>query len=218
MDLNRIICCLILFQVEWMPFGELDFDTTFRLSRYRGTIRWQGKIESYMPDRVARQFGRVQGIPLDPIAPTFAQRPYNLYKKYQLEFADEHDHWADPDTHLWDISQIPRADPGYTVTDDYMAWYMPRSHTCIDPTSIPPAPFPGFHPPGPPAPPAPPVVDRDAASTSRPPDEPSFTQAVYEEAQQRLEAVSSELWDMISTLPRTVQPRMRDFWRRHFGA
>ena len=58
-----------------MPFGRhLDFDGDLRLSRYRGTIRWLFEEEPYMPDRVLRQFGRVQHIPADPIRPAVVLR------------------------------------------------------------------------------------------------------------------------------------------------
>ena len=82
-----------------MPFGrDLDFGDMYRMSTYRGIIQFLGVVEPYMPDRVLRQFGRVQGRPLDVIPPTGGKRLETLQKGYNLQFnADEWDRWASAD-------------------------------------------------------------------------------------------------------------------------
>ena len=81
-----------------MPFGkDLDFAGQFRSSTYRGTLRFCGIFEPYMPDRVLRQFGRVQEQPLAVIPPSFMQRPFRLQRRYILTFDTQHHRWADQD-------------------------------------------------------------------------------------------------------------------------
>ena len=76
-----------------MPFGrDLDFTDTYRMSTYRGTISGQGGVvEPYMPDRVMRQFGRVQGQPEPVIPPIEARRLPVLQRVYKLTFDVVHD-------------------------------------------------------------------------------------------------------------------------------
>ena len=53
-------------EVVWFPY---DLAAIEEVSMYRGTIQIGPCIEPYHPDRVARQFGRVQQIPVEPIRP-----------------------------------------------------------------------------------------------------------------------------------------------------
>ena len=215
-----------------MPFGNLDFDGPYRMSRYRGTIRWQDRVESYHPDLVARQFGRVQGVPQDIIRPTFAQRPRNLHHRYRVDFADGADHWAAPAEHLVDFSALPEIgpEPGLYVTPEYMEWYRPRSHPIVQPPEQPPP----QHAPQPPPPQSPPFqppggsdqAGTSAAGPSGPPadheEDPTFTQAMSSHASDRLTEISDDLWRRIQALSQEgpdgiLRDALLGMWRDWFG-
>ena len=101
-------------------------------TRYRGTIEWLGEFEPYMPDRCARQFGRVQGLPtpLTPPLPTF-QRTSSLKKIKVVEYTPEFDRWADKEQHLRDITGLPCAMQGWEVQQGYLEWYGSMTHMYI---------------------------------------------------------------------------------------
>ncbi|KAI5658901.1 hypothetical protein M9H77_27694 [Catharanthus roseus] len=84
-----------------------------------------------MPDRVLRQFGYKQCIPAYPIQPQEALRPPNN-RMYVLRNTFVEALWLEAPTHLlietW-IS-VPTILPS-SCTDDYMGWYLPRSHPRI---------------------------------------------------------------------------------------
>ncbi len=205
-----------------MPFGDLDFEGQFRLSRYRGTIRWQGEWEAYMPDRLARQFGRVQGIPDDPIPNTMVRRPRRLYDPHEVQYDGMWDTWAALDgPRLWDHTASPRyTGEGPSMADGYIEWWLEHAHPYIDPASAPP----------------PPPPRADGASTSGTAgeqsgraDEPSEapvgeltqTQGAETEVEmlrRRLDAIGDELY--AASTDRTLGPRMTTFldrfWRRHY--
>ena len=70
-----------------MPFGSIDFDGPLRDSLYHGCLSCMKISEPYMPDRVARQFGRVQKIPRPVIRPLIARRPADVLF-YNVQYAD----------------------------------------------------------------------------------------------------------------------------------
>ncbi|KAI5649857.1 hypothetical protein M9H77_35862 [Catharanthus roseus] len=74
-----------------------------------------------MPDRVVRQFGWVQYIPTHPIHPQEHRRPANNRAL-----------WLEAPSHLltstW--TSIPAIPPS-RCTDDYMPWFLPRTHPRI---------------------------------------------------------------------------------------
>ncbi|KAI5656732.1 hypothetical protein M9H77_25525 [Catharanthus roseus] len=90
-----------------------------------------------MPDRILRQFGFRQCILAHPIQPQEARRPPNN-RMYVLRntFVEAPSYLL---TESWtSVSTIPPS----SCTDDYMGWYLPRSHPRIrNPENIPS----GFH-------------------------------------------------------------------------
>ena len=123
-----------------MPFGrDLDFAGQFRSSTYRGTLRFGSVFEPYMPDRVLRQFGRVQEPPLAVIPPTFAQRPFRLQRRYIVTLSLQHHRWADQDPerfypvtgHRRTVESCQR-----DVSADYLAWFQSQSRGHVLPTTV----------------------------------------------------------------------------------
>ena len=126
-----------------MPFGrDLDFDGQYRQSTYRGTITFCGEEEPYMPDRCLRQFGRVQGIPQDVIAPDQVSRDTTLKNaRYIAVFAHSHNKWRDlqDESRFYRLAEHRRTseDCQAGVTADYMAWYASQSRPYVLPTTPP---------------------------------------------------------------------------------
>ena len=95
-----------------------------------------------MPDRVVRQYGRVQGPPLPPIRPKDGKRKASLVgkKPYWTEYWPADMGWHLRHERLYhqleDLPSTSAAQPGL-VTPDYMDWYIPVSHRCILPTTQP---------------------------------------------------------------------------------
>lgn len=123
-----------------MPFGrDLDFAGQFRSSTYRGTLRFCGIFEPYMPDRVLRQFGRVQEQPLAVIPPSFMQRPFRLQRRYILTFDMQHHRWADQDDErFYPVTGHRRTIESCQggVTADYLAWFQSQSRGHVLPTTV----------------------------------------------------------------------------------
>ena len=96
-----------------------------------------------MPDRVVRQYGRVQGVPLPPIRPNpmTARRDEDLQVRnaYTTAYADGDRRWQQRFQSLFDLAPLPRttAEAPGVVAAGYMEWYIPVSHRCILPTSQP---------------------------------------------------------------------------------
>ncbi|XP_021742776.1 protein MAINTENANCE OF MERISTEMS-like [Chenopodium quinoa] len=72
---------------NWLPYGA---DPALRVppTLFIGCIQYRNIIKPYMPDRVVRQLGFVQGIPREIIRPEKAKRPTNL-KMYRVDFPTE---------------------------------------------------------------------------------------------------------------------------------
>ncbi|KAI5648108.1 hypothetical protein M9H77_34113 [Catharanthus roseus] len=84
-----------------------------------------------MPDRILRQFGFRQCILAYPIQPREARRPPNN-RMYVLRNTFVQALWLEAPSHLlkksWtSVSAIPTS----SCTDDYMDWYLPRTHPRI---------------------------------------------------------------------------------------
>ncbi|KAI5654466.1 hypothetical protein M9H77_31653 [Catharanthus roseus] len=108
-------------------------------------------LVSYMPDRIVRQFGFKQCIPSHPIRSQEARRPTNNRMSVVKNlFAEAL--WLEAPLHLFTETwtSVPTIPPS-ACTDDYMQWFLPRSHPRIqNPLNIPH----GFHVPAdPPMPP-----------------------------------------------------------------
>ncbi|KAI5659013.1 hypothetical protein M9H77_27806 [Catharanthus roseus] len=84
-----------------------------------------------MPDRVVRQFGWVQCIPTHPIRPLEHRRLANN-RVYMVKNVFIYALWLEALSHLlmstW--TNVP-ALPLSRCTDDYMPWFLPRTHPRI---------------------------------------------------------------------------------------
>ena len=85
--------------------------------------------EAYMPDRVARQFGRVQGIPsatIPTLRDTSLSGNLRLYKKLYSDYDACWEHMVQHNYAPKDLG--PHAHVAHSTTADYMEWYIQRSH------------------------------------------------------------------------------------------
>ena len=78
--------------VKWWPYETIQrgFQGHLAVSMYKGLIRCGKIIEPYHPDRVVRQFGRMQLVPEPPIVPNKSSRPATLKNdgpRYKLQFS-----------------------------------------------------------------------------------------------------------------------------------
>ncbi|KAI5659503.1 hypothetical protein M9H77_28296 [Catharanthus roseus] len=99
-------------------------------------VRWtpykpEEITDPYMPDRIVRQFGRVQCIPSHPIRSLKHRRPANN-KVYMVKNVFIEELWLEAPSHLlmetW--TSVPTIPPSW-CTDDYMPWFLPRTHPRI---------------------------------------------------------------------------------------
>ncbi|KAI5664516.1 hypothetical protein M9H77_23839 [Catharanthus roseus] len=101
------------------------------VSTWHGFIAYFDCVEPYMPDRILRQCGFRQCIPAHPIHPQDACRPLNN-RMYVLRNTFVEALWLEAHLHLliesW--TSVP-AILASSCTDDYMGWYLPRTHQRI---------------------------------------------------------------------------------------
>ncbi|XP_021725846.1 protein MAINTENANCE OF MERISTEMS-like [Chenopodium quinoa] len=129
---------LIDIEVNWLPYGP-DPASVVPTTLFSGFLRYRNIIEPYMPDRVVRQLGLVQGIHRYPIRPEKAKRPKKV-KMYNIEFP------AETSIHMWEsfipfaayclpvarYTRLSRGSP--TCTDDYIPWLVQiLSPSCVTP-------------------------------------------------------------------------------------
>ena len=117
----------------------LNFDDhDLRLSRYRGVLSYLNIKEPYHPERLARQFGWHQTIPLeDVIRPISSIRPCEIKVVggdfYTLTFSPVVDRWDRRADSLIPIGE--RARVKYAMDEEYMHWHLRRTHPYILRTS-----------------------------------------------------------------------------------
>ena len=74
MSIN-MVHLFLCFQVTWDPYNRIRHHHPFHeVAFYSGCIKCMDVVESYHPDRVLRQFDRIQSIPPTPLAPIRATR------------------------------------------------------------------------------------------------------------------------------------------------
>ncbi len=87
-----------------------------------------------MPDRVLRQFGFVQVIPMQPIRPIKAVRVENPRKYILKHFVDDLQfvHWGN---NMYNIGfSVP--DSRCIAVNEYLGWYLERTHPRVSKDSI----------------------------------------------------------------------------------
>ncbi|XP_012840849.1 PREDICTED: serine/threonine-protein phosphatase 7 long form homolog [Erythranthe guttata] len=107
---------------------------------YYGTIQFMDIVEPYMPDRALRQFGRVQTIPFPIIESNLPHNRGLFGAGYKVTFHAPGGMWQNEYANFIDLSQYPEAWPPETVAEEYMKWYIERTHRLIsNPDRVPPA-------------------------------------------------------------------------------
>ncbi|KAI8544312.1 hypothetical protein RHMOL_Rhmol08G0286700 [Rhododendron molle] len=123
---RRVLDDLLVDEVIFDPYK--DRRQNFQeIAFYTGPIRAMSVVEPYLPDRVLRQFGLLQRIPADPIAPQRASRGQHTY---DVDYEWTEGFWSSPDYHLVPEDKRERTPPGmpWACTDDYIPWLMVFSH------------------------------------------------------------------------------------------
>ena len=125
---------IYLLQVVWDPHRHIREDRPFLdIAFYSGCLNCMDVVEPYHPERVLRQFGRIQTIPRAPLAPERATRGSTAasYRIRYLYHAQEWDRWED---HL--LSRASRSHPVTRPTDSvpgFMDWYSRITHLAVHP-------------------------------------------------------------------------------------
>ena len=120
------------FKVNFMPYGELNFeDEDLAPSLFHGVLSCLHDTEPYMPDRVARQFGRVQCVPRDVIALIKAHRRCKL-GRYTVHYDVAMWVWNSLSLHSFSLDELdPETEYPHQCHDDYMDWYKTISHRFV---------------------------------------------------------------------------------------
>ncbi|KAH7845909.1 hypothetical protein Vadar_007294 [Vaccinium darrowii] len=118
-------------QVIFDPYKDCRGDVR-PIAFYTCPIRGMSVVEPYLPDRVLRQFGLVQIISGDPIAPA---RVETGDKKYNVIYT-----WTDANWTSWEYHVVPevkrvrtRADVPWECHSDYAECFSRYSHFRVSP-------------------------------------------------------------------------------------
>lgn len=134
-SVRRALDVLDAAQVVWDPYKNSRTSVVGGVCLFRGVLRCWDICEPYHPDRVLRQFGYVQSIPLGPLVPDkesrgSSGRGYNLVFKGISEAS--YSSWRHPDKRM-DISELQRVNRGWECDDDYLKWFQGCSHRIVHP-------------------------------------------------------------------------------------
>ncbi|XP_028215194.1 protein MAINTENANCE OF MERISTEMS-like [Glycine soja] len=115
-------CCdaLTVTDVCWLPYSDHRGVRGFELiSSFQGQLRWGPMVIIVRPERVLRQFGYIQSIPLPPVSAS-------------LSYDDIDDRWMHFSDHVVAMGELCVV-PGQ-VSADYMKWFFQISHPFMIPT------------------------------------------------------------------------------------
>ncbi|XP_040869448.1 uncharacterized protein [Glycine max] len=111
---------LTVIDVSWLPYTEHRGVRAFELiSSFQGQLRWGPMVVTARPERVVRQFGYIQSIPLPPLSA-------------RLSHDDIDDRWMHFAEHVLPVGELCLV-PGQ-VYADYMEWFFRISHPFMIPT------------------------------------------------------------------------------------
>ncbi|KAL9691501.1 hypothetical protein QQ045_011925 [Rhodiola kirilowii] len=132
-NLRRVLDQYRYADVCWMPWGQLDFDSpSLAPSRFRGLIECFDIREPYLPDRVMRQFGRMQGIPEAPPTPIAAVRTSSMRVTYIINFPVEACQWGADPRPMIELGEMPDANFPWDCQPEYLDWWEQMSHPYLD--------------------------------------------------------------------------------------
>ncbi|XP_045822299.1 protein MAIN-LIKE 1-like [Trifolium pratense] len=126
---------MLTFDIHWNPYDNHRVTRPFEeISFYSGWIRCGPMIVRYLPERVLRQFGRVQTIPRHPSHSANPLTP-------RLQISQQYAQYMD-----WVLTPEERGDlplHSWNVAPGYMRWYFRISHPYMIPLppGDPPRPF-----------------------------------------------------------------------------
>ncbi|XP_021742878.1 uncharacterized protein LOC110708958 [Chenopodium quinoa] len=118
-------------EVVWTPFDRNPHQT-FPIALYSGVIHYRDITEPYMSDRVLRQFGYVQIIPLRLLHPKTSYRgPEN--NKYKCKHDENLRAWDSWMNHCFRVGEAGsyRANFSTEMVEGYLDYYQARTHIRI---------------------------------------------------------------------------------------
>ncbi|KAF9600597.1 hypothetical protein IFM89_011126 [Coptis chinensis] len=127
-DVRQFCGFAALIEVTWDPYRDVRASFSFdEVSFFNGCLCYLDDLAAYHPNRVLRQFGRVQGIPLKPLIPKLdTSTPRN----YKIIYPNIQGHqWSQWFNHV--LNETMR---GTAVVDSsdydpkYIEWYYNVSH------------------------------------------------------------------------------------------
>ena len=125
---NVTFLLLLHMQVNWRPYSLTPAQDVPRTT-YMGCIQCRDIVEPYNPDRVLRQLGHVQGIPLPGFVPDEAYRPANV-RSYSVTFRGQvlWKKFGPGSCCLGLHVHPPLLDEIPTCSPDYLPWFFTYSH------------------------------------------------------------------------------------------
>ncbi|CAL5343126.1 unnamed protein product [Camellia sinensis] len=123
-------------EVTWDPYRDCcQHHPCHEITFYSGCLKCLDVVEPYHPERVLRQFGRVQTIPLAPLDPFRAVRGVTTDRyKVMYQYLDQI--WESWDNHV--LSARKRSTPvrcPANCVDGYIQWYANITHLYIQNTT-----------------------------------------------------------------------------------
>ena len=115
----------------WDPYSRCrDHHPCHEITYYTGCIKCMDIVEPYHPDRVLRQFGRVQSIPLAPLSPMRAVRG-STANQYRVVYQYLDQMWERWQNHVLRDRGLPVTTTMPDCDRGYMEWYRRISHPII---------------------------------------------------------------------------------------